>query len=101
MWFQYLIPKTDQNRKALLQHIPTEELKTTIIICQETVYNSRRYKAFQTYIDLYNEINNTPESELLFHEVIVGYNLQKPRFDIDIKRSELPEELYLTLPKTY
>ena len=48
----------------------------------------RKYALFKTHLDFYLFYRSLRSKE--FHEIIVGDSPQKSRFDIDLKRSELP-----------
>lgn len=101
-WFPCLVRK-DADEKTPRYSILTEcyskdELGRKVVVCQEIIKpvrkfndekNSRRYAVFESHIDLYTYLKHCDDESKCFHETIIGCSYQKPRFDIDIKESEL------------
>ncbi|CAK7994990.1 DNA primase [uncultured virus] len=59
------------------------------LISKELPGGSRMYTAFNNYADLYQYMTRVEKGKRNFHEVIMEYVHQKPRFDIDISTKDI------------
>ena len=94
-WYCKLVKRNgDQDKKGLLDNYNDDTLRRKLIIAQETVTTKRKYTVFDDVTHFYKCMTNKfQENEKTFHEIVPSFQSQKPRIDIDIKRSELPEEI--------
>jgi hypothetical protein len=93
-WFYYLVPGTEEQagRIALLDVYPATT--GTLIICRDN--GNKQFARFLSFLD-YGKFyfrETLPENRTDF-EVIMGNNFQKPYFDIDIQRNEVPSVIGL------
>lgn len=101
-WYYYLVP--NENHYSLIESIGVSELKKKFIVCQ-TLPNdknpkkpTRLFAAFNSLFEFVHcMINITPE-RWFFFEVILGEQVQKLYFDIDISRETL-EKLNIIQPQ--
>lgn len=88
-WVPFLVePEAEGNRRI----VPSLSKSNYIISfeCAPTEQSKRCYSGFDSPADIY-ELIRRPSMENRYHEVIRLNVLQKPRFDIDVSISELPE----------
>jgi hypothetical protein len=93
-WYYCLIPK--ENTKALFSDYPRNTLLNKFLVCwdfYDTVHqkNGKIYAVFESYLDFAKYFLKIPDSLRCFYELILGENMQKPHFDLDMELS--PEEL--------
>jgi hypothetical protein len=60
------------------------------IVSRQTSYDVYEYAVFDNHVSLFKYIVSRKDEDRIFHEVPLGPLPQKPRFDIDIKKSDLP-----------
>lgn len=83
-WYQFL----SSGRTSLLQN---RVITDTNLIISLSLENTRIYTYFNSYIDFAKYQSKFPIEKCSFHEVILGHNYQKPRFDIDLEEVTLEE----------
>src|SRR4029077_9657986 len=72
----------------------SEDLAGKTVVSMEMVgkdRNYRNYAVFNSHIDLFECIKARAHEYRRLHEIVMGGRCQKPRFDIDIEREDLPE----------
>jgi hypothetical protein len=89
-WFRSLKPNPDKPRQALLEHYDPRANSSIRIISRENDFGVYEYAAADHHVHLFKYILSKTDEERCFHEKPLGGLPQKPRFDIDIKRKDLP-----------
>lgn len=91
-WFYRLKPQKDREAFGLLDHYSPYKNQSIRIISKENEYGVYEYAAFEHHVALFKYLLSKDESNRIFHEVPLGSLPQKPRFDIDIKKKDLPPD---------
>lgn len=76
--------------RALYDDYTSSELRGKLVVSYETDRGTRVYTLCNSHADLYRLVKETPEVERRYHEITPQNSTQKPRFDIDIHRDDLP-----------
>ena len=86
-----------REKSVYLSDIAPIDSKYYIIIARVSSYKAnndtkqkdyREYRAFGTYPELFRFIESTEEAKRVYHELILENSRQKPRFDIDIDKTQ-------------
>jgi len=91
-WYYYLVP----NKKGKsLSDILGEELPSKFIVCLMVPHPKgktvRIFTAFDSYVDFLHFMKTIPRERWHFFEVILGEQVQKLYFDIEVYPKDLPE----------
>lgn len=95
-WYRRLVPSDsncEQSRyrsRALLEDCPARSLLGKLVLAYETDDKKRIYCHLESHVDFYKLLKSLPPEKRRFHEIFMSEAHQKPRFDIDIKREEIP-----------
>lgn len=68
-----------------------ERKKYDYVMQMDGVGGSKLFRAFETRDQFYSFLMDTKPEDRCFYETIFDHQLQKPKFDIDIKCSRIPE----------
>lgn len=86
-WYYCLIPK--EKSKSLFTDHPRNTLSNKFIVCWDFYdeiagKNSKIYAVFENYLDFAKFFSKVPQNLKCFYEIILGENIQKPHFDLDM-----------------
>lgn len=90
-FWNYLVPNADNPGRSIFDRFSLEELIDKTVVSLETRNGKMSYTIFENPADLFRYIQSQPNQSRNFHEVILGYTHQKPRFDIDMTQDKLLE----------
>ena len=87
-WYYCLIPK--ENSKALFTDYPRNTLLNKFLVCwdfydQVSQKNGKLYAVFESYLDFAKYFLKIPNNLRCFYELVLGENIQKPHFDLDME----------------
>lgn len=104
-WYYRLIPRSGVSSftrkstsgqgyfRCLTDEHPQETLEHKVVVGFEFLRDdgrtSRKFAAFDSYIELYKYQNVIEKEKKNFYEIIFGEFPQKPHFDIDIKETDI------------
>ena len=88
-FWHFLVPNPENPGRALFDYYTLEELTEKTVVAIETPSKKMAYAVFDNPADLFRHIETLPNESKHFHEVILGWTLQKPRFDIDMTQDKL------------
>lgn len=91
IFWNYLVPNADNPGRSVFERFSLEELVDKNVVSLETRNGKMNYAIFENPADLFRYIQSQPNKSRNFHEVILGYTHQKPRFDIDMTQDKLLE----------
>lgn len=102
-WYQYMVP--NEKYISLMDKVGRNEINQKFIICM-TIPNQRdknnpkrRFAAFNNVLDFLGYIRDVPRNRWVFFEYIMGGQIQKLYFDIDIDVGKLVDIGVIVAPE--
>jgi hypothetical protein len=102
-WYYYFVPNKDYY--SLIDKIGVNEINKKFIVCATlpNVKNEKKptrlFSAYDGVLDFLNIIRKIPKEKWMFFEYIMGDQIQKLYFDIDIDIGKLVESQIITSPE--
>jgi hypothetical protein len=94
-FYTYLVP-SDKHRSLLSEYDRKDIINSEkFIVCYSPSSNIHKYAIFDNVNHFIKYMRSLSIHERYFHEIILGEQLQKPRFDIDIKKKDGDDILQL------
>lgn len=90
-FWHYLVSGQESRGRAVFDRYSLEELSDKTVVAVETPNKKRAYAVFENPATLFRHIKYLPDDSKNFHEVILAWSCQKPRFDIDMTKDKLVE----------